>query len=457
MSFPRIVASLAAPLVVATFSFGSEGTDRASSVDTRTRPTAAVTDRTSHAADALSNVASTTASKGDWPQWRGVGRDGLSSETDLLEQWPRGGPMLRWTYREAGIGFSGPAVVDGTLYGLGADDAGTFAFALDLATGKRTWRTPLADSFENTWGDGPRSTPTVDGDRLYVLTATGALACLDQRGKIVWRKSLANDFGGGRPGWGYCESPLVDGAKVVVTPGRSNCMVALDKRTGETIWSSEGLDDPAQYASIVKASVGAVSMYVTMTRRGLIGIDAETGRLLWRFEKIANPTAVIPTPIFHDGYVYGTSGYGAGCGLVKLVVSGSQVRAEEVYSNKTMKNQHGGVLLLQDHLYGYSDGVGWVCQDFKTGKLVWRERSALGKGSIAYADGRLYCYAERDGAVALVDAAPSGWVERGRFTIPETTGNDRKNGQVWTHPVVADGNLILRDQELLFCYDIRKR
>jgi outer membrane protein assembly factor BamB len=241
---------------------------------------------------------------------------------------------------------------------------------------------------------------------------------------------------------------------VIVLPGGKNCAVALDKDTGETVWTSSGLEDRAHYSSFIKAAVGGVEMYITMTANGVVGLAADDGRFLWRYENTANRTAVIPTPVFHEGYVYSTSGYGTGCGLVKLTAGDGQVTAEEVYFSKDMKNHHGGVVLKDGKIYGYGDSGGWICQDLLSGDIVWRERSALGKGSIAFADNRLYCFTENEGTVVLAAASPDGWKEHGRFTIPERTQLDHGSGKTWTHPVIAAGRLFLRDQDLLFCYDI---
>jgi outer membrane protein assembly factor BamB len=392
----------------------------------------------------------------DWPQWRGPNRDGISTDTGLAQSWSTEGPKLLWTFREAGNGYSGPAISKGRLYLLGGNQSRTVALALDASTGKQLWTTDLDDAFDNGWGGGPRSTPTVDGDRLFVLTANGTLACLETKtGAKVWTRSLVRDFGGRVPGWGYCESPLVDGKLVLATPGGRSCVVALEKRTGKPAWSSRGLDDGAQYSSLVPVSVNKNLLYVTMTNKGLVGIAAKTGQLVFRYEKTKNGTAVVPTPVVGDNYVFSTSGYGAGCGLVELRARGTKVVSTEVYSNNNMTNHHGGVVLLDGHLYGYSDGKGWVCMDFKTGQIVWNERRALEKGSVTCADGRLYCYGENRGTVVLAEASPDGWKEHGRFNIPEQTQLDRRSGKIWTHPVIADGKLFLRDQELVFCYDIK--
>lgn len=391
-----------------------------------------------------------------WPQWRGPFRDGVSRERGLLASWQKGGPRLLWTAENLGIGFSGPAIVDGVLYTMGARDGRTSVLALRVADGSEIWAAPFGDAYVNGWGDGPRGTPTVDGKRLYALAAQGELCCVNvESGKIEWERNLVRDFGGGVPNWGYCESPLVEGDRLLVTPGGNQCIVALDKKSGRTIWTSSGLTDGAQYSSLIHYKVGAVSMLSTMTTGGLVGVAAADGRFLWRFPRTANGTAVIPTPIFDEGFVYSTSGYSAGCGLVRLLVRGSGVEAKEVYFNKEMVNQHGGVILHNGYVYGYSDGKGWVCQRFKDGSVAWRERR-LGKGSIVCADGRLYCYTENEGTCVLADASPRGWRERGRLNLPRQTSVDRKQGKIWTHPVVAEGKLFLRDQDLVFCFDVKK-
>jgi outer membrane protein assembly factor BamB len=400
------------------------------------------------------------AATSDWPQWRGPNRDGKSLETGLLKSWPKGGPKLLWTFRDSGKGYSGPAVIGNRLFLLGssADGSNEIALAIDVLTGERIWQTEISRLYTNPYGDGPRSTPTLDNGRVYVLTADGTLACLDaESGEKVWTKHLVRDFRGAVPGWGYSESPLVDGDRLVVTPGGKNCIVALDKNSGATLMTSRGLADPAQYASLIKTFIERVPIYCTMTRQGLVGILAQSGELAFRHEATANGTAVIPTPIAFRNYVFSTSGYGAGCGLVKLSVTGSTVEADEVYANKNMVNHHGGVVLVDRHLYGFSDGKGWICQELTTGKLLWSERRALAKGSITFADDRIYCYSENDGTIVLAVPSPAGWKETGRFTIPEKTNVPRNRGRIWTHPVVAGGKLFLRDQDLLFCYDVKGR
>ncbi len=393
----------------------------------------------------------------DWPQWRGPDRTDISQETGLLKEWPEGGPPRVWLFQECGMGYSGPAIVGQQLFIMGARDGAEQLICLDVETGKELWSTNLGEVFENNWGDGPRGTPTVDENRVYALSGNGDLVCAQTKdGSVVWQVNL-RDFGGSIPEWGYAESPLVDGEKLVCTPGgEQGAVVALNKLTGEKIWQSEDFTDEAQYASLVIAEHQGTRQYIQLTMKSVAGIEAATGKLLWRTDWPGR-TAVIPTPIYHDGYVYVTSGYGAGCKLLKL---GDDHEVTEVYDEeacKLMKNQHGGVLLYEGHLYGYSDGPGWVCQDWLTGQQVWRERSALKKGAVAFADGMLYCISEKEGEVVLAEASPEGWNEKGRFVLEPQTEQRKPSGAIWTHPVIVNGKLFLRDQELLFCFDVKAK
>lgn len=406
---------------------------------------------------ALVFVALLPVGAADWPQWRGPERTDVSKETGLLKTWPKEGPKLLWTYENGGMGFAGPAIVGDRLYSMGTRNNKEVLFALDARTGKELWALELGTIFVNGWGDGPRGTPTVDGGTLYALGGSGDLLAVDAAtGKQLWHVNFVKDLGGDVPDWGYTESPLVDGDRVIVTPGGGRGTVAaLDKKTGKEIWRCKGLTDGAAYSSPITAEVGGIKQYVQVTATGVAGIAADTGKLLWKSDIASNDTAVCPTPIWHDNHVYVTSGYGAGCGLVKLTPEGGKIKAETVYTNKAMVNHHGGALLFDGHVYGYSDGKGWVCQDFKTGKSVWEEKRKLGKGALTCAEGRLYLYSEGDGTCVLIEATPAGWKESGRFTIPRETKLDRKAGQIWTHPVIANGRLYLRDQDLLFCFDVK--
>ena len=392
----------------------------------------------------------------DWPQYRGPKRDWVSRETGLLKTWPKGGPKLLWTYRDAGAGFSPPSIVGNHFYCMGSKDKDDVVFALDTQTGKLLWTASAGPRRLTDWGDGPTSTPTVDGDYLYAISILGELHCINRHtGKHVWHVHLKNDLQGkilhdGR----YCESPLVDGDRVICSPGgKEGTFAAFDKKTGKLLWRSKELTDEAVSSSTVLVIAGGVRQYVNLTGKGVAGVAAKDGRLLWKSD-IPAAHIMVTTPVHADGHVFVTAGYGRGCGLLKLSADGERTKAEEVYRNKVMKNHHGGVVLVDGHLYGHSDPNGWVCMDFKTGKLRWEETAALGKGSLTCADGRLYCYGEKTGTLVLVEADPTEWKEAGRFTIPEKTKVARKEGLVWTPPVVANGRLYLRDQDLLFCYDL---
>jgi outer membrane protein assembly factor BamB len=392
------------------------------------------------------------ANASDWPQWRGPDRSDVSKETGLLKKWPAEGPKRLWLFENAGNGYSGPAIANGKFFTIGTRDNSECVIALDANTGKELWIAKLGGKLENDWGGGPRGTPAVDGDRVYALSGKGDLTCINVAdGKVIWTASMTQ-MGGKTPNWGYTESVLVDGDKVVCTPGGSKgAMAALNKANGKVIWRSTDFTDDAQYASIVPANINGQRQYIQLTMQHVVGIAANDGKQLWSGDWPGR-TAVIPTPIYRDAHVYVTAGYGVGCKLVKIE-PGNKVTT--VYENKVMKNHHGGVILVGDHLYGYSDGPGWVCQDFKSGNEVWAERDKLGKGAIACADGMLYCLDEGKGTVVLIEASPKGWNEHGRFTLEPQTKIRSSRGRIWTHPVITNGKLYLRDQDLIYCYDIK--
>lgn len=409
-------------------------------------------------------LSATVAQAEDWPQWMGPNRDGLTSETGLLQEWPEAGPESAWLSREVGLGYSAPAVVGGRLYLMGArenaaGDQVEQLLALDAETGDELWSVDLSEPLPNGWsklyldgwGVGPRGTPTVVGDRIYCLASEGTLMCVSTSGQAVWRVQLT-ELGGEIPKWGYSESPLVHNGRVIVTPGGSDgAIAAFDASTGEPLWRCSDLDDTAHYSSCLVATINGQEQCLQLLETRLVGIDPNNGDLLWQADWPGR-VAVIPTPLVKGNQVYVTTGYGVGCMLVEIAPDNT---ATVVYDNKAMKNHHGGVVLLGDHLYGHSDGVGWLCQDFATGKRVWRERSELGKGAIAYADGRLYCLDEGTGELVLIEASPNGWTEHGRFTLTPQTNRRSPSGKVWTHPVIANGRLYLRDQEILQAYNLQ--
>ncbi len=394
----------------------------------------------------------------DWPQFRGPKRDGVSRETGLLNSWPKEGPKLLWTYRDAGAGFSPPSIVGDHFYCMGSKDTMDYVFALDTRTGELLWSTAVGPRRPTGWGDGPCATPTVDGDRLYALSILGELHCIERAtGKSLWNVHLKNELGGkvlhdGR----YTESCLIDGDRLICSPGGKNgTMAALDKRTGKVIWHSKGLTDEAVCSSPILVEIDGIRQYVNLTGKGVAGVAADDGRLLW---KNSLPTAwiMVATPVSFQDCIYVTAAYGVGCGLLKLSREGEGIKADLVFRNKLMKNHHSGVILVNGMVFGNSDPNGWICQDFETGKAIWDERFTFDKGSIAYAEGHLYCYGESKGEVALIEASAKGWIEKGRFMIPEQTKIPRKQGKIWTPPVIANGRLYLRDNDLIFCYDIKR-
>lgn len=387
----------------------------------------------------------------DWPQWRGADRTDISKETGLLKSWPEGGPKLVWINKDVGLGYSGYAIAGGRLFTIGLRGDTELLIAVDVKTGKELWTTPVGPILKNGWGDGPRATPTVDGDMVFAMSGTGTLlAAKTADGKESWKAAM-RDFGGKTPNWGYCESVLVDEGKVICTPGGGQgTLLALDRATGKKVWQSTDWTDGAHYSSPITVTHNGTRQYIQLTMQNVAGVEAKTGKVLWKSEW-PGKIAVIPTPIFKDGHVYITSGYGIGCKLVKI---GPGNAVSEVYRNDNMVNHHGGVILIGEKLYGHSDKGGWTCQDFKTGEVAWASKN-FGKGAVHCADGMLYCLEESSGTVALVEPNPKGWTERSRFKLtPQTTQRNPK-GKVWTHPVVSDGKLYLRDQELLFCFDVK--
>lgn len=386
----------------------------------------------------------------DWPQWRGPDRNGVSKETGFLKQWPKSGPALVWSASQLGGGYGSVAVRGDRVYLQGMKNRQSIVTSLDRATGKFVWSAQLGSSGNNDRGSGPRSTPTVDGDRVFVLTENGDLASLQAAdGKIVWRRNILQEFRGRNINWLISESPLVDRDLVIVSPGGRNAgMVALEKATGKTVWTSKELSEEAGYASPVVADVQGVRTIMTLTSEAAVGVRASDGKLMWRYGNVANGTANITTPVYADGKVFFTSAYGTGGALLGLRAAGEENRAQEIYFTSNMQNHHGGVVLVDGYMYGFSNSI-LTCMEFATGKVMWRDRS-VGKGSVAYADGHLYILSENN-VVGLVEASPTGYREKGRFPIPD------QGWSSWAHPVVSGGRLYIRNQEILASYDVRAR
>jgi outer membrane protein assembly factor BamB len=405
----------------------------------------------------------------DWPQWRGPNRDGKSPETGILAEWPAGGPPLAFSARGLGSGFASVAVVGGRVYTLGDHGGEQLALALDGKSGAVIWKTKIGPAWKDEYG-GPRSTPTVDGERLYVLGTEGDLVCLRSgTGEVVWKRSLPGDFGGllmkagGDTDWKFAESPLVDGERVIVTPGAAGAMmVALDKATGKELWRTSAAAlgprgvDGAGYASAVVTTAAGVRQVVQLVGRGAIGVDAATGKLLWSYNKIANDVANIPTPLVRGHHVFVSTGYGTGAELLRLLEAvGDGVKAEEVYFLPAEKaqNHHGNMILHEGHVYmGTAHNKGLpLALELATGNAAWGPERNAGKGSaaLAFADGRLY-FRYESGLMLLVEATPEAYRERGSFTIP---GVEHPS---WAHPVIAGGRLWLREQDALHVYDLKE-
>lgn len=404
--------------------------------------------------------AATASSGGGWPGFRGPNADGISPDTGLLDEWPSSGPEKKWTFEDAGMGYSGFSVVDGKLYTMGTRGEDLNVIAVDIATGKEVWSTKIGtddqSGYSAGWGHGPRSTPSVSEGHVYALGPKGTLACLNaESGSKVWDKHLVDDFSGKAGGWGFSESPLIDGPHLIIAPGGQKAgMVCLDKKTGKTVWeASELTPGKAEYATIINTEINGQKQYIKLFEGELVGVSADDGSVLWS-SPWGGKTAVIPTPIVDGNEIYITSGYGVGCKLVRI---GSDNTPEDVWENKTMKNHHGGVIKVGDYLYGFSDGAGLICQDWKTGELVWNEKGQFtSKGSVHIADGHMYALNEGDGTLLLVEVSPDGFTQKGQFTLDPQSPNRNPKGKVWTHPLVIDGTLYLRDQEFISAFNVKK-
>ena len=406
-------------------------------------------------------LAVASADNADWPTFRGADRTGISAASGLLQEWPDAGPKLLWTAEGAGRGYASVAIAEGRIYTLGDGPSGgdadedEYVTCFDQATGKPLWRTKTGPAWNKGKPDwqGSRSTPTIDGDRVYVVTPQGVLVCFNTAGDKQWRVDLKKKFAGKKAdSWGYSESVLIDGDRLICTPGGpKNTMVALDKMTGKKIWSSSRpTDRGAGHASVVISEVGSTRVYVQVTGSGPIGVRASDGELLWSYD-IDKTTAVIPTPIVRDDLVFFSAGYGRGGALLKQVAGGSSVSIEEVYGlNPKLGNKHGGIVLIGDYLYGDTNDSGVpFCADLMTGETKWKSRGSGKKSaSVTAADGFLYILYS-NGKMTLVKADPDGMNESGSFEVP---GSGQRPS--WAHPVILDGKLYLRIDDNIHCYDL---
>lgn len=416
---------------------------------------------------AEASKADVPAASRNWPEFRGPARDAVSRETGLLKSWPDSGPKLLWKLEGLGKGLSAVSIANGRLFTMSdrPSDNGEdkqFVLAYNLRNQKLLWATPIGPNY-NGGPPGPRCTPTVGGRLVYALGTEGDLACLNASdGTIRWKKNIVEEFGGKMmSGWKYSESPLDDGNKIICTPGGENAMmVALNKSNGETIWKcavpklGDKGSDGAGYSSAVVAEIDGVRQYVQLVGRGVIGVDAKTGRLLWGYNNVANNVANIPNPVVRGPYVFATTAYSTGAALLKIVRNGESFEAREVYfiDPKDFQNHHGGVVLVGDYIYaGHGPNKGDpACIELATGKVVWKQRSpSRGSAAVLYADGNLIFRYDR-GEVLLVEATPEEFRIKGRFEPL------RGKGPAWAHPVIHNGRLYLRHSDILACYDVRE-
>ncbi|MFT5469831.1 MAG: outer membrane protein assembly factor BamB [Verrucomicrobiales bacterium] len=392
----------------------------------------------------------------DWPRFRGPNQDDISSDTDLLKEWPESGPKKLWTFENAGAGYAGFAVSGGKLYTIGSRGQDLTLIALDVESGEEIWATTIGSDDENGynagWGGGPRSSPTVANGKVYALGPKGTLACCDaESGDKVWDKNIQSEFSGTGGGWGYSESPLVDNGLVIVAPGgSSDSLVALDAETGAKKWGSDipGVGK-AEYATVLATEIGGVKQYVKFYDKVIAGVNPENGSVLWTGSFPKGATAAIPTPIIKDNRIFVTAGYGAGCKMFEI----DGDTANDVWENGNMGVHHGGAVLIGDHVYGLNNSS-MVCLDWETGNVAWEERGP-GKGAITFADGMFYCVGEARGMVHLVEATPDGYKEASQFTLDPQDPERPGQGKVWTHPVVIGGKLFLRDWRYITAYDVK--
>ena len=400
------------------------------------------------AAIALLATFTLSALASDWPQWRGPNRDGVSTEKGLLDEWPEGGPELLWKATGVGVGFSSVSVIGDRIYTMGDGKTASYVYCLSAKSGKIIWTSKRVGKTGGNY-KGPRSTPTIDEGHVYALGQYGDLVCLKaETGAEIWRKSLTRDFGGRSGGWNYTESPLIDDGKVIITPGgKKGAVVALNKKTGKLIWQSKDFTDGAQYSSLIAREYGGERQYIQLTGANVVGLAADTGKVLWKAARKGR-TATVSTPIFHDGHVFVSSSYGVGCNGFKVSYTDKSFSAKQVYANKTISNHHGGCIRVGDYVYASSSSR-LVCVDLKTGKEMWKERSA-GKGSIVVVDNKIILRTE-SGPISLVELSPNAYRQISKFSQP-----NRSRARAWPHPVVSNGVLYIRDQDILLAYNLKK-
>ena len=383
-----------------------------------------------------------------WPRFLGPKGDNVSTEAGLLTGWPEGGPKLLWTAAGIGQGHSSVTVADGRIYTAGNLGKRTVVSALDL-DGEVVWQAINGDAWTKNYA-GTRGTPTVDGDCVYHENASGDLICLSTAdGAQRWQKNILKEFRGQVPEWGLAESVLIDSDRVICCPGgRDASVAALDKHTGETVWTAADSGDNAGYGSPVLAECGGLRIVLTMTDKSLIGVDADAGELLFRHEHRTKYDVNATSPVYHDGKVLITSGYGAGTELLAIRVDGRTAAIERIWKSDELDNHFGGVVFLGGRVYGSTHNGPWLCLDWTDGRQLSRHRG-VGKGALTAAEGLLYTLGEK-GEMAIVRPDAEEMHVAGRFRIP-TAGEEPS----WAYPVVCGSRLYIRHGEQVFAYDVR--
>jgi outer membrane protein assembly factor BamB len=391
---------------------------------------------------------------GEWPCFHGSDRTNKSQETGLLKKWPEAGPGLLFTISGLGEGYSSVSVADGFIYTAGKYEDQTYVFAFDL-TGKLVWKKPNGKAWTTTlsWASsytGPRSTPTYDKGRIYHLSEGGRLAAFDSKtGKEIWVRDILKDFDAPEPEYGYTESVFIDGDKLYVHPaGKKGFQVCLNKNDGTLIWADNDITGTEGYGSVVLSQTGGYRQVISASSNCYYGIDAATGKLLWKVDFENQRSLNLTDAIIKDDYVFISSGYGKGSMLFRLKASGKLIQPETIWQSGLMDNQHGGVILHNGYLYGSGNNSrGWFCLDFLTGRQIWK---AAGTGAITFADGMLYMLEEKSGVMKLVRATPDKYEVAGEFKVP--SGGE---SMYWAHPVVCGGRLYIRHWDKVFVYALK--
>lgn len=388
----------------------------------------------------------------DSPQFRGPNRDGIFPAENLLQSWPEGGPALLWTAEGIGEGYSSAAVAGGTIYitGMLEDEQG-YLFALD-EQGQIKWKTAYGPETLDKQATGARSTPTVDGDRVYVQSGLGLVTCFKaDDGEHLWQVDTKKVFHGEVVTWAFSESLLVDDERVFVTPGGPDAsVVALDKLTGETVWTTKGFSEPSAYCSPMLFTFGERRVVVTMTAKSVVGIDRDTGTVLWTHPHETDYDIHAVSPVRSGDIIYYTAGYGSGGGALKVSADGSSITP--LWQDDNLDCQHHGVVLVDGYIYGTAmQQRALMCLELATGKLMWSTRD-IGVGNTVYADDRLYVYeGPRSGLVHLLDVSPEGFEQKGVIEIP------RARDKHWAHPAIANQRLYIRYDGKLYAFDIAEK